>query len=129
MADSEGTRKAAAATAHEERPERALVIVAHPDEADFGVAGTIARWGRAGTVCRMVCCTSGDAGAAREKDRALREHLARTLRQVRPGAVVAMDPTVIIHEYGFVQHVDHRNAGFAPGAAGSPPRPPPPGLP
>ena len=56
MADSEGTRKAAAATAHEERPERALVIVAHPDDADFGVAGTIARWVRAGTVCWLVWC-------------------------------------------------------------------------
>src|SRR5438477_177006 len=50
-------------TAHEERPERVLVIVAHPDDADFGVAGTMAKWTRAGTVGRMVCCTSGDAGA------------------------------------------------------------------
>src|SRR3954465_9377331 len=50
-------------TAHDERPERVLVIVAHPDDADFGVAGTLAKWVRAGTVARMVCCTSGDAGA------------------------------------------------------------------
>src|SRR3954451_7616154 len=50
-------------TAHQERPERVLVIVAHPDDADFGVAGTLAKWIRAGTVARMVCCTSGDAGA------------------------------------------------------------------
>src|SRR5512141_1123172 len=63
MTDSEGAPQAPAAAAHDERPERALVIVAHPDDADFGVAGTIARWVRAGTVCRMVCCTSGDAGA------------------------------------------------------------------
>jgi LmbE family N-acetylglucosaminyl deacetylase len=49
--------------AHQERPERVLVIVAHPDDADFGVAGTLAKWIRAGTVARMVCCTSGDAGA------------------------------------------------------------------
>ena len=40
-----------------------LVIVAHPDDADFGIAGTMAKWIRAGTVARMVCCTSGDAGA------------------------------------------------------------------
>src|SRR3954454_11698573 len=49
--------------AHQERPERVLVIVAHPDDADFGVAGTLAKWIRGGTVARMVCCTSGDAGA------------------------------------------------------------------
>jgi len=51
------------ASAHDERPERVVVIVAHPDDADFGVAGTMAKWIRAGTVARMVCCTSGDAGA------------------------------------------------------------------
>lgn len=49
-------------TAHAERPTRVLVIVAHPDDADFGIAGTLAGWIRAGTVARMVCCTSGDAG-------------------------------------------------------------------
>lgn len=40
-----------------------MVIVAHPDDADFGIAGTIARWVRDGTVAHLVCCTSGDAGA------------------------------------------------------------------
>src|SRR3954451_4125220 len=49
--------------AHEDRPDRVLVIVAHPDDADFGVAGTLAKWIRGGAVARMVCCTSGDAGA------------------------------------------------------------------
>jgi LmbE family N-acetylglucosaminyl deacetylase len=137
--------------AHEERPGRVLVIVAHPDDADFGIAGTMARWIRAGTVARMVCCTSGDAGAddatidplelartreaeqraaaqvvgyegvdflhrpdgALENDLALREQLVRIIRQFKPDAVMAMDPTVIIHEDGFIQHVDHRNAGMA----------------
>ena len=137
--------------AHEDRPARALVIVAHPDDADFGIAGTMARWIRAGTVARMVCCTSGDAGAddatldplelarrreaeqraaaeiigyeavdflhrpdgALENDLALREQLVRIIRQFRPDAVLAMDPTVIIHDDGYVQHVDHRNAGLA----------------
>jgi LmbE family N-acetylglucosaminyl deacetylase len=47
---------------HEERPERVMVIVAHPDDADFGPAATIARWVAAGTLARLVCCTSGDAG-------------------------------------------------------------------
>jgi LmbE family N-acetylglucosaminyl deacetylase len=136
---------------HEDRPERVLVIVAHPDDADFGVSGTLSRWTRAGTVARMVCCTSGDAGAddaridplelartreaeqraaaqvvgyetvdflhrpdgALENDLALREQLVRIIRQFRPDAVVAMDPTVVIHDEGFIQHVDHRNAALA----------------
>jgi LmbE family N-acetylglucosaminyl deacetylase len=48
---------------HMARPGRLLVIVAHPDDADFGAAATVAKWTAAGTVARMVCCTSGDAGA------------------------------------------------------------------
>ena len=47
---------------HTERPARVMVIVAHPDDADFGPAGTIAAWTRAGTVAHLVCCTSGDQG-------------------------------------------------------------------
>jgi LmbE family N-acetylglucosaminyl deacetylase len=48
---------------HDDRPERVMVIVAHPDDADFGPAGSVARWVRAGSVAHLVCCTSGDAGA------------------------------------------------------------------
>ncbi|MDA8202918.1 MAG: PIG-L family deacetylase [Chloroflexi bacterium] len=46
-----------------ERPERLMVIVAHPDDADFGPAATVARWIDEGTVAELVCCTSGDAGS------------------------------------------------------------------
>lgn len=151
FAPSEMTITDASLTAHSDRPERALVIVAHPDDADFGVAGTIAAWVRAGTTARLVCCTSGDAGAddattdplalarlredeqrraaatvgydevvflhrpdgALENDLALREELVRVIRQFKPDAVVAMDPTVVIFDDGFVQHVDHRTAALA----------------
>jgi LmbE family N-acetylglucosaminyl deacetylase len=40
-----------------------MVIVAHPDDADFGPAATAAAWIDAGAEGRLVCCTSGDAGA------------------------------------------------------------------
>jgi LmbE family N-acetylglucosaminyl deacetylase len=48
--------------AHEWRPGRFMVIAGHPDDADFGPAGTAARWIDAGGVGWLVCCTSGDAG-------------------------------------------------------------------
>ena len=47
---------------HEWRPARFMVIVAHPDDADFGPAATASRWIDAGSVGWLVCCTSGDAG-------------------------------------------------------------------
>ena len=39
-----------------------MVVVAHPDDADFGPAATASRWIDAGSVGWLVCCTSGDAG-------------------------------------------------------------------
>ena len=53
----------APATAHTWRPDRFMVIVAHPDDADFGPAATAARWIDEGSQGWLVCCTSGDAGA------------------------------------------------------------------
>ena len=49
--------------AHAWRPARFMVIVAHPDDADFGPAATAARWIEQGSTGWLVCCTSGDAGA------------------------------------------------------------------
>ena len=40
----------------------ALVIVAHPDDADFGAAGTLATWADDGWDITLVCVTRGDAG-------------------------------------------------------------------
>lgn len=51
-----------AETAHVWRPGRFMVIAGHPDDADFGPAGTAARWIDAGSTGWLVCCTSGDAG-------------------------------------------------------------------
>jgi LmbE family N-acetylglucosaminyl deacetylase len=48
---------------HAWRPERFMVIAAHPDDADFGPAATAARWIDEGSQGWLVCCTSGDAGA------------------------------------------------------------------
>jgi LmbE family N-acetylglucosaminyl deacetylase len=43
-------------------PESAMAIVAHPDDIEFGSAGTLARWSRAGARISFVLCTSGDVG-------------------------------------------------------------------
>jgi LmbE family N-acetylglucosaminyl deacetylase len=39
-----------------------MVVAGHPDDADFGPAGTAARWIDEGSTGWLVCCTSGDAG-------------------------------------------------------------------
>ena len=47
-------------------PESAMAIVAHPDDIEFGCAGTLARWAKAGARVSYVLCTSGDVGIAEE---------------------------------------------------------------
>lgn len=59
-------------------PARAMVIAAHPDDIEFGSAGTVIRWTRAGTEVCYVMVTSGDVGIAnpdltREQVREIRE--------------------------------------------------------
>ena len=59
-AGSDGARSGDAP--HQWRPARFMVVAGHPDDADFGPAGTAARWIDEGASGWLVCCTSGDAG-------------------------------------------------------------------
>ena len=45
-----------------EHVERALCVLAHPDDVDFGSAGTVATWTAAGTEVTYCIVTDGDAG-------------------------------------------------------------------
>jgi LmbE family N-acetylglucosaminyl deacetylase len=44
-------------------PARVLSIHAHPDDQEFSVAGTLAKWARAGSAIVTVCVTNGAAGS------------------------------------------------------------------
>ena len=44
-------------------PKRAMIVSAHPDDIEFVVAGTAAKWRQAGAEVRYVVGTSGDAGS------------------------------------------------------------------
>ncbi|MEO7296254.1 MAG: PIG-L deacetylase family protein [Candidatus Limnocylindria bacterium] len=44
-------------------PERVLVVAAHPDDIEFGAAGTIARWVSEGAIVRYLLVTRGDKGS------------------------------------------------------------------
>jgi LmbE family N-acetylglucosaminyl deacetylase len=57
---------------------RVLVVTAHPDDADFGAAGTIAGWVDAGLAVTILLCTHGEQGGFDDNNRdqmpAIREH-------------------------------------------------------
>ena len=44
-------------------PERVLILMAHPDDPEFGSGGTTARWARNGTQVTYVIVTDGSKGA------------------------------------------------------------------
>ena len=50
------------ATGEVKAPERVLVVVAHPDDVDFGTAGTMAALVNAGSHVSYCLVTSGEAG-------------------------------------------------------------------
>ena len=43
--------------------ERAMVVYAHPDDAEFGLAGTMAKWARAGVELTYCMVTNGASGS------------------------------------------------------------------
>ena len=46
----------------EETPGIVLAVYAHPDDADVGCGGTLARWAKAGSAVHLVVCTDGGKG-------------------------------------------------------------------
>lgn len=65
-----------------------LVVMAHPDDAEFGCGGTIAKWAAAGKEINYVLCTSGDKGSS---DMSISPHkLAQTRRAEQINAAHAL---------------------------------------
>lgn len=65
----------------QELPRIAMVIVAHPDDAEFGCAGSVAAWARAGWEVYFVICTDASGGGADEATDvgpAARKHITDT---------------------------------------------------
>jgi len=74
-----------------EVPDRVLVIVAHPDDIDFGIAGTAAVLTAAGTHVTYACCTSGEAGIPEDMDRAELAQLREKEQRAAAAAVGVTD--------------------------------------
>jgi LmbE family N-acetylglucosaminyl deacetylase len=82
---------------------RALVVIAHPDDAEFGAAGTVARWVDMGTDVRYVVLTDGASGSA---DPGMTRERLKELREVEQRAACAelgvKDVTFLGHADGYL---------------------------
>jgi LmbE family N-acetylglucosaminyl deacetylase len=84
---------------------RVLVVMAHPDDAEFGCGGTIAKWAAAGKEINYVLCTSGDKGS--NDPNVVPYQLARTRRaeQVNAARVLgARDAVFLSYEDGTLRN-------------------------
>ena len=82
--------------------QRALVIVAHPDDVDFGAAGTVATWTAAGIEVAYCIVTDGDAGG-------FDPNVPRTeIPSIRRAEQTAAAQVVGVSDLGFLGYPDGR---------------------
>ncbi len=79
---------------------QAMVVTPHPDDAEFGVAGTVARWMREGKEVVYVVCSSGEKGTS---DRSVKpEEVAQTREQEQLAAAKLLG----VKEVTFLRYPD-----------------------
>jgi LmbE family N-acetylglucosaminyl deacetylase len=84
--------------------ERILVVVAHPDDCDFGCAGSTARWTSEGREVAYCIVTDGDAGGSdRAASRADVAALRRREQTAAAAAVGVTDITFLAYPDGRVE--------------------------
>src|SRR4051812_25453949 len=83
--------------AHGWRPDRFMVVAGHPDDSDFGPAGTAARWIDEGSTGWLVCCTSGDAGGEDPNTDPLELAALREREQRAAAAIVGYSGVTFLH--------------------------------
>jgi LmbE family N-acetylglucosaminyl deacetylase len=81
-------------------PVQALVVAPHPDDAEFGVAGTVVRWTREGKDVVYVICTNGDKGTSDVNMKP--EELAKIREQEQLAAARVLG----VREVVFLRHPD-----------------------
>jgi LmbE family N-acetylglucosaminyl deacetylase len=86
----------------DDQVERALVVTAHPDDVDFGAAGTVAAWTQAGITVSYCIITDGDAGGF---DPAVPRDQIAGIRQAEQRAAAAV---LDVSELTFLGYPDGR---------------------
>lgn len=79
-----------------EEPSRILVVTAHPDDADFSSAGSVARWVSEGKEVVYVICTNGDKGSDDPNMTSPKLAATREQEQRNAGAVLGLKDVVFL---------------------------------
>ena len=76
--------------------ERAMVVVAHPDDPEFIAGGTVAKWISKGTQVVYVICTNGDKGSSDPKMTSERLAAIRKDEQLAAARLLGVRETVFL---------------------------------
>jgi len=82
------------------KPAQVMVVTPHPDDAEYGVAGTVARWAREGKEIVYVVCTNGDKGTSDANMKP--EEVAKTREREQLAAAKLLG----VREVIFLRHPD-----------------------
>lgn len=77
-------------------PVHALVIAPHPDDPEFGAAGTVAAWTQSGKTVVFALCTNGDKGTSNPALESADLPLIRQREQRAAAAVLGVDEVVFM---------------------------------
>lgn len=94
------TTMTAISTKDLERPERLLVIVAHPDDAEFQAGATLAKWSRLGSEVHHLVLTDGSKGTWDPE--ADPKELIESRKAEQRAAALALGATGEVHFLGLV---------------------------
>ncbi len=75
---------------------RVLIVVAHPDDAEFGCGGSVARWVQEGRQVAYVVATNGDKGSNDLTMTSERLAKIREEEQLRAAEVLGVEPVVFL---------------------------------
>ena len=81
----------------EETPQRVLVVIPHPDDAEFWCGGTVARWVQLGVSVHFMLCTGGGKGAYAPNANANDLAAIREGEQDKAAGILGVRDVVMLH--------------------------------
>lgn len=81
-------------------PAQVMVVTPHPDDAEYGVAGTVVRWTKQGKSVIYVVCTNGDKGTSDVNIK------SGALAKIREQEQLAAAKLLGVREVIFLRHPD-----------------------
>ena len=81
----------------EETPQRVLVVIPHPDDAEFWCAGTVASWVGKGASVHYLLCTDGGKGTSDPEIRSHELAAVREEEQQNAARILGVQDVVLLH--------------------------------